>query len=111
MITVNGVTIESKGHNNIQCVNGRVIVDGVDITPNTKIINIRVTGDVRNIEGSFSDIIITGNVTGEVNTGSGDIEISGDVGGSVKTGSGDVDIKGEVKGNVRTGSGDITHKT
>lgn len=109
MITINGVNQTIRGFNNIQCVNNRVIIDGVDVTPDSKIVNITVTGDVRNIEGSFSDINVIGNVTGEVNTGSGDIEISGNVGGSVKTGSGDVEIGGSVSGSVRTGSGDITH--
>ena len=109
MITINGVAQAIRGFNNIQCAKGQVIIDGVDVTPDSKIVNITVTGDVRNIEGSFSDIKIEGNVTGEVNTGSGDIEIGGNVGGSVKTGSGDVEIGGSVFGSVRTGSGDITH--
>lgn len=104
-ITVNGITVQSSG-NNISIRNGKVIVDGVDVTTNDKIINIVVNGNVDHIDGSFGDLSITGNVTGNIQTVSGDVRCS-DVGGNIKTVSGDVNA-GKIYGSVDTLSGDIS---
>ena len=107
----------------IVIVNGKVIVDGNDQTPDAKEITINITGDVENLEVDYckaltvtgnavdvkttsADIEIGGYVTGSVGSTSGDVDISGDVGGSVSTVSGDVRC-GSIAGSVKTVSGDI----
>ena len=111
-VIVNGVVISSvnmsSNNSSIVMTNGKIIVNGVDVTPDAKEINVTVTGDVNNLEvGACNKVKITGNVR-SVNSGSGDIEINGSVGGDIRTGSGDVHC-GNVEGNVRTGSGNIKH--
>lgn len=106
MISVNGIPYHG---NNISVINGRVIIDGVDVTSEQKVINITVYGDLQCINGEFSTITVHGNVTNGIKNGSGDISITGNVNGNIKTGSGDVNIEGSVTGDVETGSGDIIH--
>ena len=104
--------------------NGKVIIDGKDCTPDAKIINITVDGDIEKIDADncnkievkrnvtkgiktmSGDVTIGGKVEGDVSTQSGDIECDGDIGGSVKTMSGDVKC-GNISGDVSTLSGDI----
>ena len=59
MITINDVVYKhnSIGINNVQCFNDKVIINGVDVTPDSKIVNINIIGDV----------------SGNVRTGTGDI--------------------------------------
>lgn len=122
--------ISIKGNNNIVVgrdlviSNGRVIVDGKDLTPNTKEIvitiegnvqslsvdacsNIKVSGNVGSLQTSTGDVYC-GDVQGSVSTKSGDIEC-GSVGGNASSMSGDIDCK-SVNGNVSTMSGDITRR-
>lgn len=98
---------------NIHIGNGKVIIDGKDVTSEynseEKEINITVTGDIQSLEvDSCNKVLVTGN-TGPVKTVSGDVDITGDVAGSVNTVSGDVDC-GNIAGSVRTVSGDIKHR-
>lgn len=117
----------SQGEGNSIVINGnRVIVNGKDVTPDSKVIEIRIEGDVQTLEVDYASYVtvggnagslrsgsgkvnIIGHVTGDVDTGSGSVDC-GDVGGSVKTGSGDVEITGSVAGSVKTGSGDIKYR-
>lgn len=106
-ITINGITITGGGSINIA--NGRIIVDGRDVTPNAKTINIVVNGNIEKLSADVvNSVEINGSVMGDVKTGSGDVQC-GDVRGSVSTGSGDVRC-GSIGGSVKTGSGDINHK-
>lgn len=106
--------------------NGKVMIDGKDVTPNEKIINISVTGNIENlsvdsaerveVSGDVSslktmsgDISIKGNVKGNINNTSGDLEIGGSVGGDIKLTSGDIKC-GDVGGSIKTMSGDIKHR-
>lgn len=101
-ININGQTFKGT---NISVCNGRVMVDGVDVTPDQKQITIAVEGDVSELSiDSCNKLNITGSCR-TVRSGSGDVNC-GDVGGSVETGSGDVSC-GNVQGNVETGSGDV----
>lgn len=104
--------------------NGKIIIDGKDVTPEGKTINISIEGDVDNIsvdmcnkfevKGNVNSIVSTsgdiecGDVTGNIECTSGDIECN-NVGGNVETTSGDVKC-GNVGGNVKTMSGDIKHR-
>lgn len=65
--------------------NNKIIINGVDITPDTKEINISVIGNVDKVDvSSCNKIEITGD-TGNITTQNGDIKISGNVSGNVKT--------------------------
>ena len=93
---------------NITIANGKVIIDGKDVTPEGKEINIKVEGNIEILKADcVSELTVTGNC-GEVSTQSGDISIKGDVNGSVSSMSGDIDC-GSIGGRVSTMSGDINH--
>lgn len=108
-ITVNGVSITTTGRGNLVIVNGRVLVDGKDVTPDAKHISIEVNGDAASIQADSCDqISVRGRVLGDVATQSGDVRC-GNVAGSVQTMSGDVTC-GTVSGRVTTMSGDVRHE-
>jgi len=108
MIKINGVTVESSCRS-VVISKGRVIVDGKDVTPDSKDIRIVVSGDIEELRADCCDYIsVAGNVK-SIKTQSGDVAITGDVAGSVQTMSGDVNC-GMVKGSIATMSGDIKHK-
>jgi len=120
-ITTENTSVVYNG-NSITITNGKVIIDGNDVTPQLKNISISVEGniDVLKVDAcnyvrvsntvnsltTTSGDVTCGNVTGNVQTTSGDIEC-GNVGGSVETVSGDVDAKA-INGKVSTVSGDIS---
>jgi hypothetical protein len=122
-ITINGNTYSG---NNIVVTNGKVFVNGKDVTPDSKHITITVEGNVdeikvdvcsgvsilgnvKNINTTSGDVIVTGEVSGSVETTSGDVEIGGNVTGNVETTSGDVECQ-NISGSVSTVSGDIKHR-
>ena len=107
-ININGVTITSG--RNIVVRGGQVTVDGQDVTPDAKVINITVTGNVDRIEADVcQQLSVTGDV-GNVSTVSGDVNVEGNINGSVQTVSGDVDCGGSIGGNISTLSGNIKHR-
>ncbi len=122
-ITINGNSYSGR---NVTINNGRVIIDGKDVSPDAKEITISVVGDidaltvdycnkisvqgnVREAKSTSGDIDIAGSVAGNVKTTSGDVEIAGLVGGDVSSTSGDVKC-GNITGKVSTVSGDIKNK-
>lgn len=106
-ISINGVTITGRG--NISIVNGKVLVDGKDVTPDSKQISIVVNGNIEYIDADCCEKIeVTGDVN-DIQTQSGDVEVVGDVKGSVQTMSGDVKCS-DIGGSVKTMSGDIKHR-
>jgi hypothetical protein len=120
------IIINGKSYlgNSITVSKNKVIVDGIDVTPDGKQININVENDINelivdccekiNVGGNVNKIktssgdVYCENVTGDIQTKSGDVEC-GDVGGSIQTTSGDVNCK-NVNGSVKTISGDIKNK-
>ena len=105
-ITINGTTITSGG--SITVSNGRIVVNGRDVTPDAKTINIVITGNVEYLNADAVNVLeIKGSVTGNVATASGNVKC-GDVHGSVSSMSGNVRC-GSIGGNAKTMSGDITH--
>ena len=107
-VVINGVTI--TGGRNVTIRNGKVIADGVDVTPDAKEISITVNGNVDKLEAdACSKISVTGDV-GSVKTQSGDVDVKGAINGSVQTMSGDVDCGGPIGGSVSTMSGDVKHR-
>jgi hypothetical protein len=94
--------------NNISINNGRVIIDGVDVTDDNdnKVLNITIQGNVESISGLVSTLKVTGDIN-NLSSGSGDVDIVGNVNGNIKVGSGDISVRGNVSGSVITQSGDI----
>lgn len=120
-INING---KEYGGTSIIVRNNKITVNGVDVTPDSKQVNIVVTGDIDTLNADYCDkITVNGNakevqatsgdiecrdVQGDVRTTSGDVEC-GNVGGSIQTVSGDVKAE-NINGNVKTVSGDIKHR-
>lgn len=104
--------------------NGKVIIDGKDVTPDSKTITIEIVGDIDNlsvdscqtvkVQGDVNSLRTTsgdiecGDVKTDIKTTSGDIECK-NIGGSVTTVSGDVKAE-NISGSVKTMSGDIKHR-
>jgi hypothetical protein len=104
--TINGNTYLG---NSISVMNGKVIIDGIDVTPNTKEININVDGDVTQLSvDACNKAIINGDV-GYVKTQSGNVDITGNVSGDVETMSGNVNCN-DVGGDISTKSGNVKYK-
>lgn len=109
-ITINGNTISGNlSGRNIYINNNKIIIDGVDVTPDSKEINITVSGNIEQLSvDSCNKFSVTGDV-GNLKTINGDVDVTGNVNGSVKTVSGDIDC-GNISGDVSTVSGDVKHK-
>jgi hypothetical protein len=106
MITINNNSYSGR---NIVIKDGKVFVDGTDVTPDSKEITVSVIGDLENLEIDHAKTIeIKGNI-GKVRSGSGDVNCER-IGGDVQTGSGDVECS-YINGSVQTGSGDVKSNT
>lgn len=102
---INGVIYQGKS---ITVINGKVVIDGVDVTPDSKVINIEISGDVDElVVTDCNNIKVSGKVH-SICTSTGDIHC-GDVTGNVHTQTGDVKC-GNIAGNVKTQTGDIKYK-
>ncbi len=121
MVNINGKSYSGRS---VIIKNGKVIIDGVDVTPDAKHIDIIVDGDIDKLDidmcnklmvkgnvntlASTSADVECGDVTGSVKTVSGDIQC-GNIGGDVTTTSGDVKAE-NITGSVKTLSGDIKYR-
>ncbi|MFH0289474.1 hypothetical protein ACGRSR_17925 [Vibrio owensii] len=104
-IKVNGLTITGVSGRNIVINDGKVIVDGKDVTPDSKEISIAIEGNVERLQADVcAQVAVSGDV-GNISTQSGDVQCT-QVGGSVSTMSGDV-ICSSIAGNASTMSGDV----
>lgn len=103
-ISINGINVSASG--SISITNGKVFVNGIDVTPEGKEINIVITGDTDKIQVDACNTFIVNGKVGSVKTMSGDVDVRGDVDGSIQTMSGDVEC-GKVSGSVSSMSGDI----
>ena len=106
-ITINGVKILNSSSINV--INGKVIIDSVDVTPDEKEIRIEVQGNVDQLSVDVCNTIAISGDCVDVSTQCGDVSC-GSVSGSVKTMSGDVSC-GAVSGDIRTMSGDVNHRS
>jgi len=100
---------KSYSGNNINVVNGKIIIDGKiqEIDKNLPEINIIVHGDIQIMDiDSCNTIEVHGNVK-ELQTTSGDINVTGNVEGNSSSTSGNIEIEGYVSGHAKTVSGDI----
>ncbi len=102
-INING---KEYSGSNLQIVNGIVKIDGKVVESHDKKINIYVTGDITMLSVDSCDSLeITGEVK-SVSSISGDVVINGNVDGNINTVSGDVKCRNH-DGNATTVSGDI----
>ncbi len=106
MININGKIYNG---NRVSISNNKIIIDGVDQTPDSKVINIEITANVEKLQVDHANRISVKGDVGSISTQSGDVDISGNVAGSVSTMSGDVDC-GTIGGSASTMSGDIKHR-
>lgn len=91
--------------NNISIVNNKIYIDGKDVTPDAKEINITVTGNIEELNvDCCAKVQINGDV-GSVETQSGNVNC-GNVKKNIKTMSGNVRCK-DIEGDVETMSGDV----
>lgn len=105
-ISINGNTYSG---NSIVVTNSKIIINGKDVTPDSKEINIKVDGNIDELKvDACNKVEVTGDVS-NLKTQSGDVEISGNVTGSIQTMSGDVDC-GTVGGSISTMSGDVMYR-
>ncbi|MFM7858674.1 MAG: hypothetical protein ACKO96_43835, partial [Flammeovirgaceae bacterium] len=69
-----------KGGRNVIIANGRVIIDGSDVTPgDDKAITISVSGNVDKLEVDHCNLVSVVGDVGSIKTKSGDVEIKGNV--------------------------------
>lgn len=105
-IIINGMTITADARS-ISVRDGKVHIDGRDVTPDAKEVSISIVGNVERLDvDACSKVSVTGDV-GSVKTMSGDVEVGGNVTGNVGTMSGSVRCDGSIGGNVSSMSGDI----
>ena len=103
-VIINGKLIQGNG--NISVINNKIYVDGKDITPDAKEINIQVNGNINELKIDVANkLLIQGNVT-NIQSTSADIQIKGNVLQNIRTTSGDVKCE-QVLGNIKTVSGDV----
>ena len=95
---------------NITVNNNNIFVDGIDVTPNTKEINISVEGNIEQLEISACNKCLINGDVGIIKTQSGSVEVNGNIKGSISTMSGSVDCEGSIEGSVSTMSGNIKSK-
>lgn len=106
-ININGKTYRG---NNVSIINGRVMIDGKDVTsqaPGPRI-DIVVHGNLDSLQVDCCDKVKVDGAVGTLSTVSGDVTC-GDVDGDVSSVSGDVAC-GSVQGNISTVSGDIRRR-
>lgn len=101
-ITINGVVVAEEGRHALGLVDGRIVVDGRDVTPpaSVRTIQIEVHGDLDQLEvDSCATVSIMGRV-GNVSANRGNVHCD-DVAGSVQVKDGHVHC-GNVGGDVLT---------
>lgn len=84
----------------------RIIINGQDVTPDSKHVEISVQGNLKTLECDYAQRIdIAGNVD-DAHSTSGTMNITGDVLGDARSTSGAIRCR-DIKGNVQTVSGSV----
>ena len=108
-ISLNGKTIRVSG-SNISVINGKVYSDGKLVeVPEQKTINIVVEGDVQTLKVDACDQVTVNGTCENVEVQTGNVIIKGDVSGNVQSDVGDITC-GNVGGNCKTDVGNINRK-
>ena len=109
-LTVNGTSYNFSG-NNMVISNGKVMVNGKDITDlndiDQKEITIVIESDIDYLKVDHCHSIVANAYVEAIETISGSVHCAKDVCGSITTMSGSVRCKGEINGSVSTMSGNI----
>lgn len=98
---INGMVVDGD----LIITNGKVFVNGKQVTTDGKIINISIEGNVETLKVDACDKILVNGDVGSISTASGDIFLN-ECKGSIQTTSGDVECHGN-SGNITTVSGDV----
>lgn len=110
IIQINDKTYNISNSSSVIIKGSKVIIDGIDCTPDLQNINVTVSGDIKSLFiGACNKLEVVGNVA-EIDSSSGNITVTGST-GQIKTSSGDVRVKEHVTGKVETMSGDVTAGT
>lgn len=104
-ITVNGKSVSGTS---IRVNNGKIFVDGQEMTPHSKVITIQVQGDINLIDVSACDSIHVSGTVGTIRTMSGNVRCGG-VTNSVETMSGNIDC-GSVGESATSMSGSVRRR-
>lgn len=107
MVEINGVRYEG---NNVTIIDGKVTIDGkaVDVDDKSKVINVIITGNVKNLEvGNCNKLKLFGEC-GNVNSINGNIDIQGNVTGDVTNKNGNINCS-KIEGNATNKNGNIKH--
>lgn len=103
-IIINGKTYSG---NTVSMKDSKIYIDGTEQYKDEKVINITVNGNVDELNlNPCSNVVINGNVLGNVETISGNIECR-DIYKNAETVSGNIKVEGNVLGSVSSVSGDI----
>ncbi|SFP79171.1 hypothetical protein [Hymenobacter arizonensis] len=107
---MNSININGSVHTGQQIVitNGRVFIDGQEVTPDGKHITITVNGNLGALEADTCHTVNVAGNCGTIQTTSGGVEVAGHVAGSVSSMSGNISC-GPVGGNASTMSGSVRH--
>jgi DUF4097 and DUF4098 domain-containing protein YvlB len=98
---INGMVVDGD----LVITNGKVFVNGKQVTTDGKVINISIEGNVDRLQVDACDKIFVNGDVGSVSTASGDITLN-ECKGNIHTTSGDVDCSGDCN-NIQTVSGDV----
>lgn len=108
--TINGREFNMEDGASINISGNDIIIGNhsIDLSDfgDTKVFNVVVHGNVREIDASSSSVTVNGDVD-NVKTVSGSVKVSGEVKGSIKTVSGSVKSEGSISGSVKTVSGSV----
>ena len=102
-ISVNNITYKGSS---ISISNNKIVINGIDVTPNSREITIQIDGDVETVNIDYvNKISVNGNV-GKIKCTNGDVDITGTVKNSVESINGNISC-GDVGGNVSTMNGSV----
>lgn len=103
VITINGQTYIG---NSVSINNGKVTINGNDVTPDSKTITISINGNINDLKvDRCVSIDVEGDV-GSLKATSGNVNVTGDVTDSIQSTSGNIKCH-DVDGSIKTTSGKI----
>lgn len=108
VVIINGKTYGSET-GSVSIINGKVIIDGKDMTPDSKEINVTINGNVETLNVDTANKIQVIGSCGSLVSHNGEINIDGNVSGNVENRNGNIDCM-NVGGNVSTRNGNIKHR-
>lgn len=100
-VIINGQVFSGS---NLQISGNKIIIDGKDVTPDAKVITVKVDGNVNSIDIDCCESFTMTGDAGKIKSTNGNIDISGNVIGDVET------TNGNVGGSVKTKNGNIKHR-